>query len=79
MRAIADTIPALVRAAGEMDVAERDLLERRSAGMLRQQQLEEEWGKLLCETTNLYTQWGVLLPAHLARRGRREEENKDIE
>ena len=79
MRAIVDTIPALVKAAGEIDVAERDLLERKSAGMLRQQQLEEEWGKLLCETTNLYTQWGVPLPAHLAWRGRREEENKDVE
>ena len=79
IRGIVDSIPSLVRAAGEMDVAQRELLERRSAVELRWQQLEEEWGELLCESTNLYSQWGVPLPAHLGKRGRREEVNKDIE
>lgn len=79
IRAIVDSIPSLVRTAGELDVAQRELLERRSSGVLRQQQLEEEWGKLLSESTNLYMQWGVPLPTHLARKGRREEENKDTQ
>lgn len=73
MRTMVDTLPSLVKAVGEMDVAQRELLERKSAGMLRQRQLEEEWGNLLCETTDLYTQWGVPVPAHLAKRERREE------
>lgn len=79
IRAIVDSIPSLVRDAGEMDVAQRELLERWSAVELRQHQLEEEWGELMCESTNLYSQWGVPLPAHLGRRGKREEVNKDIE
>ena len=73
MQSMVDTFPSLVRAVGELDVTQRELLERKSAGMLRQRQLEEEWGNLLCAATDLYTQWGVPIPAHLAKRERRKD------